>query len=180
MKKTLILLLLFINLKSNAQIYIGEKCKISFFSETKLENIDATNTVTKPVMNTKTGEFAVKASQTAFVFKSAFMQEHYNENYVESEKYPYATYKGKIQETIDYAKDGKYDVTMVGSLDMHGVELPRTIKGTVTINNGTIILDSTFDVKVADHKIKVPSLYVEKIAEVVKVTFHAEMSPYKK
>lgn len=179
MKKTLILLLL-VNLKSIAQIYIGEKCKISFFSETKLENIDATNSVTKPVMNIKTGEFAVKASQTAFVFKSAFMQEHYNENYVESEKYPYATFKGKIQETIDYTKDGSNEVTMVGTLDMHGVELPRTIKGTLSVNGGNITLDSKFEVKVADHKIKVPSLYVEKIAEVVKVTFHAEMSPYKK
>jgi polyisoprenoid-binding protein YceI len=68
---------------------------------------------------------------------------------------------------------------MEGSLDMHGVTLPRTITGTLTIKDGTITMDSKFDVKVADHKIKVPSLYVEKIAEVIKVTFHTEMTPKK-
>lgn len=180
MKNMLLIGALALSLNSFSQIYMGEKCKISFFSETKLENIDATNNVTKPVFNAKTGDFAVKAQQTAFVFKSAFMQEHYNENYVESEKYPYATFKGKVKENIDFTQNGTYSVTMVGTLDMHGVEVPRTITGTVVVNNGTITMDSKFDVKVADHKIKVPSLYVEKIAEVIQVTFHTEMVPYKK
>lgn len=180
MKKLLIAILFAVSTQSFSQIYVGEKSKISFFSETKMENIDATNSVAKPVFNSKTGDFVIQAQQTAFVFKSSFMQEHYNENYMESEKFPYATFKGKVQETIDYTKDGAYDVTMVGTLDMHGVTLPRTIKGTVTIKGGVITMDSKFDVKVADHKIKVPSLYVEKIAEVIQVTFHADLVPYKK
>ena len=108
------------------------------------------------------------------------MQEHYNENYVESEKFPYATFKGKIKETIDYTKDGTHNVTMEGALDMHGVELPRTITGTVTIKGGSIAMDAKFDVKVADHKIKVPSLYSEKIAESIKVSFNTEMIVFKK
>jgi polyisoprenoid-binding protein YceI len=108
------------------------------------------------------------------------MQEHYNENYMESEKFPYATFKGKISETIDYTKDGTHNVTMVGTLDMHGVELPRTVTGTVTVKGGTISMDSKFEVKVADHKIKVPSLYVEKIAENIQVTFHTDMVVFKK
>lgn len=179
--KTLVLLCtLLLGAKGISQIYIGEKCKIIFFSETKMENIEATNTVTKPVFNTKTGDFAVKAAHTAFQFKSSFMQEHYNENYMESEKYPYATFKGRVKETIDYTKDGTYNVTMEGTLDMHGVELPRTITGTITIKGTTITMDSKFDVKVADHKIKVPSLYIEKIAEVIQVTFHSELVPLKK
>lgn len=177
MKKLILLCALAFGVKGFSQIYIGEKCKISFFSETKMENIDATNTVTKPVFNSKTGDFAVKASQTAFQFKSSFMQEHYNENYMESEKYPFATFTGKVKETIDYTKDGTYNVTIEGNLDMHGVKLPRTITGTITVKGTTIIMDSKFDVKVADHKIKVPSLYVEKIAEVIQVTFHAELLP---
>lgn len=180
MKKTLILGLLVLSISGVSQIYVGEKCKISFFSETKMENIDATNTVTKPVFNAKTGDFAIQAQQNAFMFKSAFMQEHYNENYVESEKYPYATFKGKVKETIDYSKDGIYNVNMEGTLDMHGVALPRTITGTISVKGGSITMESKFDVKVADHKIKVPSLYVEKIAEVVQVTFHADMVLFKK
>ncbi len=180
MKKSIIICLIVLSVKGYSQIYVGDNCKISFFSETKLENIDAVNTVTKPVFNAKNGDFAIKASQNAFVFKSAFMQEHYNENYIESEKFPYATFTGKINELIDYSKDGTYSITMTGKLDMHGVTLPRTISGTITVKSGIISMDSKFDVKVADHKIKVPSLYVEKIAENIQVTFHTEMSVFKK
>lgn len=162
-----------------SQIYQGENTKLSFFSETKLENIDATNTTAKPLLNIKNGAFAMKAQQTDFKFKSSFMQEHYNENYMESEKFPFATFIGKINETIDYTKDGEYQVTMTGKLSMHGVEQERTINGTVSIKNGVVMLDSKFEVKVADHKIKVPSLYIEKIAEIIQVTFHTEMAPKK-
>lgn len=180
MKKIIAITLLAISLNGFSQIYVSEKCKITFFSATALENIDATNSITRPVFNAKTGDFVIKAQQSAFVFKSAFMQEHYNENYVESEKYPYAIFKGKVKETIDYSKDGIHNVTMVGTLDIHGVELPRTINGTIIIKDGVIIMESKFDIKVADHKIKVPSLYIEKIAENVQVTFFTEMTLFKK
>ncbi len=163
-----------------SQIYIGDKSTISFFSATKMENIDAVNSVSRPVLNTKTGAFAIQASQNAFIFKSAFMQEHYNENYVESEKFPFATFKGKINETIDYTVNGKTNVTITGDLDMHGVKKPRTITGVVEVKDGSILMSSKFDVKVSDHDIKVPSLYIEKIAEVIQVSFNAELFPMKK
>ena len=182
MKTRIILLCLFLAGTgiARAQIYVGDKCSLSFFSSTIMENIDATNTNAKPILNTATGNIAVKASQTLFVFKSSFMQDHYNENYMESEKYPYATFTGKINEPVDYTKNGTYNVTVTGVLNMHGVDRDRTIPGTLVVKDGRIIIDSKFDVRVADHKIQVPSLYIEKIAEVVQVTFHAEMVPYKK
>lgn len=180
MKTIILVAVLIISTQGISQIYVGEKCKIQFFSAAKLENIDATNTVTKPVFNAKTGDFAVKASQNAFQFKSSFMQEHYNENYIESEKFPFATFKGKVNEPIDYSVNGEHKVSITGKLDMHGVELPRTINGTITVKNGAIIIDSTFDVKVAEHNIKVPSLYAEKIAETVQVSFHTDMILLKK
>jgi predicted molibdopterin-dependent oxidoreductase YjgC len=180
MKKIALIFAIIVAFETKAQIFIGDKCTISFFSATKLENIDAVNTVTKPVFNTKNGTFAIKASQTAFTFKSAFMQEHYNENYVESEKFPYATFTGKVNETIDYTVNGKHDVTIKGNLDMHGVTVPREITGTIEIKDGTLIMNSKFEVKVADHKIKVPSLYVEKIAEIIQVTYSAELVAAKK
>lgn len=180
MKKIVLIFAVIIVFKTKAQIYIGEKCTISFFSQTKLENIDAINTVTKPVFNAKNGVFAIKASQTSFVFKSAFMQEHYNENYVESEEFPFATFIGKINEAIDYTMNGKHNVTIRGNLDMHGVIVSREIKGTIEIKDGLIVMSSKFDIKVADHKIKVPSLYVEKIAEVIHVDFFAELRTSKK
>jgi hypothetical protein len=169
---TLLCLCVF-NLK--AQLFIGEKSKLSFFSSTSLENIDAVNSSVKPLFNSKTGAFAIQARQTDFKFKSSFMQEHYNENYIESEKFPFAVFIGKVNEGIDYTRDGVYEVSMTGKLSMHGVELPRVIKGTITIKGEAISMDSKFDVKVADHNIKVPTLYVAKIAEVIEVTFHSEM-----
>ncbi len=175
---TLLFITLFI-IGAKAQLYIGEKTKLAFFSATSLENIDAVNTNIKPLFNIKTGAFAIMAKQTEFKFKSSFMQEHYNENYVESEKFPFATFTGKVNEVVDYSKDGTHQVTMTGKLSMHGVELPRTISGTIVIANGVITMDSKFDVVVADHKIKVPSLYVAKIAEIINVTFHSELTPKK-
>lgn len=176
MKIFMLAVLSTVSLESAAQLYVGEKSNISFFSETKLENIDATNTLAKPVFNSKNGAFAIKALQTDFVFKSSFMQEHYNENYMESEKFPYATFTGKVNEQIDYTKNGKYNVTVTGNLDMHGVSVPRTINGTIEVKDGgVLIMGSKFDVKVADHHIKVPSLYIEKIAEVIQVSFNAEL-----
>ena len=91
-------------------------------------------------------------------------------------KFPFATFTGKVNEVIDYTIDGTHQVTMTGKLSMHGVEVQRTINGTIVIAKGEIIMDSKFDVIVADHKIKVPSLYVAKIAEIINVTFHTEMT----
>jgi hypothetical protein len=180
MKKLLLAVFLPLSLNISAQIYSSKVCILSFFSATVMENIDATNKDAHVLLNTSNNNIAVKASQTLFIFKSAFMQEHYNENYMESEKYPLTTFSGKINEPIDYSTNGKYDVTVTGILNMHGVDQSRTINGTIEVQDGKIILDSKFDVKVADHKIKVPSLYVEKIAEVIQVTFHSELEPYKK
>ncbi len=177
--QTIVALLLLAAFNANAQLFIGEKSKLAFFSSTSLENIDAVNLSVKPLFNAKTGAFAIQARQTDFKFKSSFMQEHYNENYMESEKFPFAVFIGKINEVIDYSKDGIYEVSMTGKLSMHGVELPRVIKGTIAIKGEVITMDAKFDVKVADHNIKVPSLYVAKIAEVIEVTFHSEMLPKK-
>ena len=180
MKKIALICLVALGTKMNSQIYLGEKCSIKFFSKTKMEDIDAENKVTKPILNTKDGHFVIQASQTGFMFKSSFMQEHYNENYMESEKYPFAKFDGIISEKIDYTVDGTHEVSMVGKISMHGVELPRTIKGTIVIKGGVIILDSKFELVVADFKIVVPSLYVDILAKSVQVSFHAEMTPLKK
>ena len=158
-----------------AQIYMGRICRISFFSEASLENIDATNSTTTPVLNAKNGTVALKALQNAFIFKSSLMQEHYNENYVESEKYPFATFTGKINEAIDYSKDQVNQVTVTGLLDMHGVSKEQTVQGSLEVKGNTLVFNATFMVSLADYRIKVPSLYFDKIAKTIKVTISTEL-----
>ena len=181
MKKILIILCFAIAAKfSSAQIYLAKSCTISFFSASVIENIEATNTASKPVLNTATGEMAIKVPVRSFQFKSQLMQDHFNEDYLETDKYPFAVFAGKINEVIDYSKDTVNNVTVSGKMNMHGVERPVSISGTVSVNHGMITMNSKFNVHIADYNIKVPSLYVRNIAEDVEVKITSEMEAYKK
>ena len=97
------------------------------------------------------------------------MEEHFNENYMETEKYPAAVFIGKIMEPVDYRRDGTYPVHADGVLDIHGIKQNRSLKGQMSISGGQITLTSDFDVKLADHKIQVPTLVITKIAEDIAV-----------
>ncbi len=163
-----------------AQIYMAKNCEIRFFSESPIENIEAINKAAKPILNTSTGDIQIKIAMTAFVFEKPLMQEHFNENYAESEKFPHAIFKGKINETIDYTKDGEYKTTIIGKLNLHGVEKDITMNGTLTIKGTEIIISTKFNIHIADYGVKVPSLYIKNIAEDVEVKLNATLEPYKK
>ncbi|HKC66748.1 MAG TPA: YceI family protein [Bacteroidia bacterium] len=165
---------------TQAQIYMSKTCVTHFFSKTAMKDIEASSNTAKPVLDAATGNFQMRVQNTSFKFESSFMQEHFNENYMESEKYPYATFKGKINEKIDYSKDGTYNVTCTGTMEMHGTTQQITTSGTLTIKGKEITITSKFKVKPADYKIKVPSLYVKEIAEEIDVDITTVMEPYKK
>ena len=168
-------------LNVNAQnVYSTKTGHASFFSTTPMRDIDATNDKCGSVLNTTTNEVVFVVSIKNFVFKDALMQEHFNENYMESDKYPDATFKGKINETVDYTKDGTTDVTTTGKLKMHGVEKDVTEKGTVTVKDGKITVHSVFDVALADYNITIPSVVGKDIAKIIKVTIDAQLSLYVK
>lgn len=107
------------------------------------------------------------------------MQEHFNSDYMESDKFPKATFKGKIQEQIDVTKDGTYPITVNGDLTVHGVTQKRTIKGKVDINGGVITMTSEFMVKCVDHHIDIPRLVFHNIAESIQMNVTATYTPYK-
>lgn len=165
---------------SSAQIYMAKTCEIVFFSEAPLENIEAKNTAAKPILNTSTNDIAIRVPIKGFVFAKPLMQEHFNENYMESDKYPNGTFKGKINEKIDYTRDGTHKVTVTGKLDIHGVEKDRTLEGTLTIKGGEITLNSKFWVALEDHKITVPKVVFQNIADKILVTINSTLIPYKK
>ena len=163
---------------ANAQIYMADSCRVTFFSAATIEDIAAVNTIAKPIMSASTNEIDVKINNQFFMFKKELMKEHFNEEYMETAKYQYTTFTGKVNETVDYHQDGTNQVTVTGTMDMHGVKKTITIPGTITVKKGLLFLKSTFSVKLADYNIKIPSVVGSDIAEDIAITLTATMKPF--
>lgn len=161
-----------------SRLYVSKTIKTTIFSEAPLENIEATSNTGVAVLNTETGEVQFNIPIRSFNFRKRLMQEHFNENYMESDKYPHAKFKGKIRESIDFSVNGTYQVTTVGELEVHGVKKQRSIGGTLTVNGNSISIQSQFDTKVADHDIKIPQLVFRNIAETIRVTVTGTFTPH--
>lgn len=182
MKKLLVITLAIFGLSANAQMYKGKKdaCSIHFLSKSPLEDIEAVNKAPIMVINTETSDIQFGVASLGFKFKSALMEEHFNENYMESEKFPSTTFKGKVNEKIDWTKDGENKVTVTGKMNMHGITKEITVNGTITKKGNDVILVATFKVKLADYNIKVPSMYIQNIAESVDVDVNGTLEPFVK
>lgn len=154
---------------------------ISFYSEAPMEKIEAVNKSVSAVLDTKTGNFQFVLLMKGFEFKKALMQEHFNENYVESEKFPKANFKGNVvnHAAINYTKDGVYEAQVKGKMNIHGQEREVLAKGNFTVKNGKIIAASVFTLKLADYKIRIPALVKDNIAEQVRVTVSCVLEPLK-
>ena len=179
MKKIVIFIVLisFSSHLFSQEIFKASECEISFFSEAPMENIEATNKEGKALLNTKTNELVFITSIIGFKFKKSLMEEHFNENYLESNKYKTAYFKGVITTPIDFYVDGIYPTTVKGILNIHGVDVEREIEGTITIKNGVIDLKSTFNVSLKDHHIEIPKIVIKNIAEKVSVKIQATLLP---
>lgn len=173
-----ILSFLFVGLLSlqlaDAQIYGTKKGSISFFSSTSVEDIDAKSTAAEMLMNIDALKIAFRVKQSTFIFPKSLMQEHYNENYMESEKYPWASFNGTMVpnngEKIDLRKEGTYQMTVVGKMNMHGVDKDFKAPITVVVKGGTIHGTAKFRVYMADFKIEKPSVLSATLADFVDVT----------
>lgn len=173
MKKILLIFSasLLLTLTTGAQNYFTKNGKISFFSKTDIENIDAVNNQAVSVMNTATGAVNFSLLVNGFLFKKALMQEHFNENYLESDKYPKATFKGNINELskVDFKKDGVYNVTVTGDLNIHNVTNKVTVPAVIEIKGNAISASSVFKVKLEDYKITVPKLVENNISKTIEL-----------
>lgn len=173
----LILTVLLGSTAAQSQVYLTSTGEISFFSKTPLEDISAVSKTAQAAINSATGDVLVKIPMKSFKFPNGLMEDHFNENYMESEKYPEGVFKGKIVEKVDYMKDGTYTVNAKGTLTMHGVTKERTLTGTLEVAKGKLTLRSNFDVVLEDHKIERPSVVMMKIAEKIDVKSVYVMSP---
>ncbi len=165
----------------NAQnIYLATGGKVSFFSETPVENIDATTESMTSVLNISNNEVQFTVPLRTFKFKKALMEEHFNEKYVESEIYPKSTFKGKINDTIDWARDTVIAVSATGEFNLHGVTKTITEKGKLTIRGTKIRLDVSFLIALKDYNIEIPKLVTKSIAEEIRVDLNCDYNPYVK
>lgn len=176
----LLAFLLFIGENSHAQLYATTTGQTSFYSKTPVEDISAVNKKTQVILNVASGEIAVRMNMRDFDFPNELMEEHFNENYMESAKYPTATFKGKIDQAIDLTKNGTFNLTASGTFTVHGKSQNRTLKGTVAVNGGSVTIDSEFNVALSDHSIEVPKIVFVKIAQNIQVKSSYSMTPYKK
>lgn len=162
-----------------AQKYFTREGKVSFFSSTPIEDIEAHNSKATSVVDAETGrtEFAVLIK--AFQFEKALMQEHFNENYMESGTYPKATFKGQFSDwgSVDLAKDGTYPVEVKGDLTIHGVTNPVAANGTFTVKGGQVQAVSTFKIAVEDYGIAIPSVVRENIAKELEIRVDCNLQP---
>jgi len=144
-----------------------------------MENIEAHNEQVLSMMDVTNGEIAASMLMKSFHFKKALMQEHFNEKYIESDKFPKATFKGKIKDLskLDLTKDGKYSVEVEGEITIHGETQPLKANVDFEVKGKTITANSTFPLRVKDFKITIPTVVIKNIAEVVEVKVSFNYQP---
>ena len=158
MKKyiAIIFLLIVVTVCRAQQVYSCKQGNVSFFSESPLENIEAHSNSINSFLNTSTKDIAFILPMRGFKFAKSLMQEHFNEKYIESDKYPNATYQGKINEEINVNANGTFELTSSGKLTIHGVEREVALSGTLTIKNNELNLASRFTIAINEYCIGKP------------------------
>lgn len=177
MKKVLIMCFLFVAGTLSAQKYYTKTGTTEFKASVEaFEPVEAKSNSTTAVLKTSTGDIAALLFVKSFHFKVALMEEHFNENYMDSDKFPKATFKGKI-EAFDMSKvsESGQEFNINGTLNVRGKDKKINTTATLTKNGDKIVLKSKFSVKPQDFGIEIPSIVREKIAKEINVNLHYEL-----
>lgn len=161
-----------------AQTYTTTAGTVSFFSGTPVEDIEAVNNKVGCLLNAKTGGIAIAMFIKDFRFESSVMRQHFNESYMESERYPKAVFNGNLanMQQMDLSKEGVYAVVATGKLTIHGITKDVTLPGNILVGKEGITIQAKFNVKTADYNIKIPTIVYAKIAEVIEVTVNCKLA----
>jgi hypothetical protein len=160
--------------------YFTKTGHIEFYSHTAMEDIKGVNDQVTSFLDIATGDLVFSVLNRSFQFAKPLMQEHFNENYMESEKFPKASFEGKIAylKTIDFTKSGKYPVKVAGKLTIHGVVKEVEAAGDLTIGKDKITGESVFSVKPEDYGIRIPAVVKQNFEESMKVTVQMNYQLY--
>lgn len=172
MKFWLLIIGLSLGLNAEAQKLKTRSGYVKFFSGAAVEDITAENKQVSSILDLESGSFAFLVPIKAFQFEKALMQEHFNENYMESGKFPNASFKGKIEnfESLDLTKDGSFEANFKGTMNIHGESREISEKVNITVKDGKVSLDCEFDLKCSDYKVEIPAAKADNISDVLKIT----------
>ena len=170
---------LFVSITKAQDRFLTKNGAITFFSSAPMEDIKADNNQVLSIVDASNGNMAISILMKSFMFDKALMQEHFNENYVESDKYPKATFKGQIL-SFDAVNNTAFKVKVKGNISIHGKTKEITIPATITKTENGITMKGEFYLKVADFDIKIPAVVAKNIAQKIKVSFNFNHKPYKK
>jgi polyisoprenoid-binding protein YceI len=171
----------FVNLIQAQDRFYTKTGKIDFFSKAPMEDIEAKNKTVTAVLDKKNGAIQFAVQMRGFEFRKALMQEHFNENYVESDKFPKAEFKGTVTNNsqIDYSKQGTYTAKVNGKLTIHGVTKDINTTGTIKVDSDKINATSAFNILLSDYKIKIPGIVKDKVSNNIRITIDTELEPLK-
>ena len=162
-----------------AQKYMTRTGKISFDATSKKspEKIEGVNNEVANILDANTGDIIFQVPIKSFKFEKELMQEHFNENYLESDKYPKAEFKGNITNHADvnFSKDGTYNVKVAGKLNVHNVTKDILVPGTITVKGNTITAKTQFSIVLKDYKIEIPSLVADKVNTSATITLESNL-----
>lgn len=181
LKLTITLLIIFAT-TTYGQRYITKTGHIWFHSEAPLETIEAHNNQVNAALDIKTGALVFKVLMKSFIFEKALMQEHFNENYVESDKFPNATFQGKVTNIsdIDFLQQGNYEADISGELTIHGITNNVSASGTFDVRQDMIDGISKFNILIADYDISIPGAVAGKIADEIEINVDIKLKELKK
>ncbi|PWG05559.1 YceI family protein [Polaribacter aquimarinus] len=176
MKKHLFFIVFFCSISLFSQKYFTRSGNTNFKASVEaFEPVEATNNSTTVILKTDTGDIAAQLFINAFQFKVALMQEHFNENYMESNKFPKATFRGKLNDFDFKNSNNKKEYKLTGTLTVRGVKKEIETTAKVSLEDGKIKLMSNFVVEPQDFKINIPSIVRKKIADKINVTLNYEL-----
>ncbi|QNM86944.1 YceI family protein [Polaribacter pectinis] len=176
---TLLFCFLFVSITNSQERFLTKNGAITFFSAAAMEDIKADNNQVLSIIDASSGKMAISILMKSFMFEKALMQEHFNENYVESDKFPKATFKGDIV-NFESIKDTDTKVTVKGTMTIHGISKEIIIDATMNRTDKQITAIGEFYLAVADFNIEIPAVVSDNIAKKIKVNFEFNHKPYKK
>lgn len=170
--------MLLTTLSLTAQKYFTREGKVSFFSDAPMEKIEAHNQQGTAVLDLSNGNIEFAVLIKAFQFEKALMQEHFNENYMESTKFPKAVFKGQVADfsKIDLKKEGTVTLKVKGALTIKDVTKNVETEATFLVAKGALSARSAFKVAVADYNISIPKVVADKIAKTVDIKVNAALA----